>query len=207
MAFFTTASAVSASAAATAAAAAAGSAAASLAIPASIAAQTAAMSSFAFPSLATIGSIAQIGGFALAALGAANQGQATANAAKFQAGIMRQQAEAARLEGISNEEAYRASVSRKMASRRALLAASGVEGGEGSPLMVSEDFIGEAELNALKLRASGAIAATRLEQSAQMAGYEGANARRSGFGRAGALILSGAGQTFGGAGRTVTVTV
>ena len=152
-----------------------------------------------------VAAAAMIGGFGLSALGAARQGEAMAEGQKFAAAVQRQQAEQARLQGLSDEAAYRSATSRKLASRRALLAASGVEPGEGSPLMVSEDFAGEAELNALKLRANAGISATRLKQQAVLSRFEGTNARRSGYGRAGALILSGLGQTFGGPGRTITV--
>src|SRR3990167_5141853 len=165
----------------------------------------AAPSLFALPSLETLGRAAMIGGFGLSALGAARQGEAMAEGQKFAAAVQRQQAAQARLQGPSDEAAYRSATSRKLASRRALLAASGVEPGEGSPLMVSEDFAGEAELNALKLRANAGISATRLKQQAVLSRFEGTNARRSGYGRAGALILSGLGQTFGGPGRTITV--
>jgi hypothetical protein len=66
----------------------------------------------------------------------------------------------------------------------------------GSPLLVSEDFAGEREYQALTIRAGGADAATRLEQSAALQRLKASNARTQGFTRGGALLLSGFGKNY-----------
>jgi len=133
-------------------------------------------------------------GSAISAIGAIQSGQATAASARFQAGIMRQQAERERLEAEGREDDFRRDASRLMARRRATLGATGVEPTEGSPLLVTEDMAGETELQALRIRSGGELNATRLEQQAMLEGFRGRVASREGFMRAGAALLSGAGQ-------------
>jgi hypothetical protein len=77
-----------------------------------------------------------------------------------------------------------------------MLGASGVEPSEGSPLLVSEDFAGETEYQALRIRSGGELAATRLEQSARLSALAGRNARTAGFARGGSLLLQGAGSLY-----------
>ena len=83
-----------------------------------------------------------------------------------------------------------------MARRRALLGVSGVDPSRGSPLLVSEDFAAEAELQALRIRSGGALSATRLEQQAGLIATSGRQARRAGFVRGGALLLDRTGSAF-----------
>ena len=64
-------------------------------------------------------------------------------------------------------------------------------------MLVSEDFAGEVELQALRIRSGGEVRATRLEQQAQLTRFKGRQARTAGFIRGGALLVSGAGKFFG----------
>jgi len=139
---------------------------------------------------------ASIASGVIGAVGAIGQGQAANNQAEFQATVMRQQAERDRQQAAADEEDYRRNASRLMASRRASQGAMGVESGTGSPLLVSEDFAGETELQALRIRNGGQVQADRLEQSADLTRRSGRNARTSGFTRAGSLLLSGVGTAF-----------
>lgn len=136
------------------------------------------------------------GAAAVGAAGSIAAGQAANEQAKFTATVQRQQAERERQEAASAEEDFRRDQSRLMAQRRAIGGASGVDIGTGSPLMVSEDFAGEVELQAQRLRSGGDLRATRLEQSAALSRSSGRSARRSSFFRAGASLLSGAGEAF-----------
>ncbi len=166
-----------------------------------------------------------VAGVAISAYAAQQQGSAAKRQAEAQAELTRQQADAARdqaevteetaarekIISRQNEEDFRLDQSRLMASRRALLGVSGVEPGSGSPLLVSEDFAGEAELQALRLRSGGEVRVTRLEQQAnqqrreggfldQQANLEiraGRDAQRAGNLRAGSLLVSGVGKAFG----------
>lgn len=135
-------------------------------------------------------------GTAVAAVGAIQQGQAAKAQSKFQAGILRQQADRDRQQAASDEEDFRREQSRNLAKRRAALGASGVDPSKGSPLLVSEDFAGEVELQALRIRSGGEVRATRAEQQGSLQLFQGRQAQTAGFIRGGSLLLSGAGKRF-----------
>lgn len=143
-----------------------------------------------------ISRITTIAGAAFSAIGSIRQGQAAQQQANLQAQILQQQADRDRLEAAAKEEDFRREQSRLLAKRRAGLGASGVEPAAGSPLLVSEDFAGEVELQALRIRSGGELTATRAEQQAVLQRFKGRAARSSGFTRGGALLLTGAGKAF-----------
>ena len=140
--------------------------------------------------------IALIAGAAVSAIGAIQQGQAANQQAKLQAGVMRQQARGERRQSALSEAEFRRDQSRVLAGRRAALGAAGVQQATGSPLLVSEDFAGEVELQALRIREGGEVRATRLQQQAQLGRLAGRQAQTGGFLRGGSLLLSGAGRSF-----------
>lgn len=99
---------------------------------------------------------------------AETQAAADVQQAETQALVLRQQAAQERVTALESEDDFRREQSRLTARRRAILGGSGVAIGSGSPLLVSEDFASEIELQALRLRAGGDLAATRLEQQAEL---------------------------------------
>lgn len=143
---------------------------------------------------------------ATSAYGVVQQGRAQEKASKFQAAAFAQQAKREREIAAANERDFRRQQSRLLARRRALMGVSGVETATGSPLLVAQDFVGETELQALRVRRGGEIRATRLEQQSQLERFRGRNARTQGYLRGGALILGTAskafsmGSSFGGGG-------
>ena len=145
----------------------------------------------------SLGQAFTIGAAVIGAIGSIQQGGAQQASLNFQAAIQRQQAERERQEAEAREEDFRLSQSGLLARRRAVLGATGVQPGTGSPLLTSEDFAAEAELQALRIRSGGALRATRLEQTAQLNVFQGAAARRAGFFRGGSLLVSGLGTAFG----------
>ena len=147
-------------------------------------------------SKSTMATAATIASAAVTAVSAVQQGQAQQASLDYQAAVERQQAERERQEAAAREADYRRDQSRLLAARRAIMGGSGVEGGTGSPLLVSSDFAGETELQALRIRNGGEVAATRLEQQAGLHRIQGRNARSAGFSRAGSSLLSGAGKAF-----------
>ncbi len=128
------------------------------------------------------------------AYGAISGGMQSNDMAKYQSKILQQQAERERLDAGLREDDFRRAASRSLATRRALLGASGVEASEGSPLAVTENMAGEAELQALRIRNGGAVNSSRLMTDADLTRLRGGQARSEGFGRGGALLLSGAGR-------------
>lgn len=147
--------------------------------------------------VSTITAVALVASAAIGAAGAISQGRAAKKQAEFTATVQRQQAERERLEAANREEDFRRDQSKRMAQRRAALGASGVEIGTGSPLLASEDFAAETELQALRVRSGGETRATRLEQSALLTSAAGKNAQTAGFVRAGSLLVGGAGKAAG----------
>ena len=153
-----------------------------------------------------------IGGTALSAFAAIQQGQAAkaqaefqSDASKRQAEISEQQADRERIVSRQSEEDFRRARSRDAATVRANRGVSGVESGSGAPLLASEDFAREVELQALRLRSGGETRATRLEQLASTQRSEASSfrtagkfAQQAGFLRGGALLLQGGGATFAG---------
>lgn len=127
--------------------------------------------------------------------GAALQARAALKQAEFQSTVQRQQAERERQIAAAQEEDFRRRQSRLMAARRAAGGASGVQTGTGSPLLASEDFAAETELQALRIRAGGETQATRLEQQAALTRSRGRSARTAGLIGAGTSLLSGATRT------------
>ena len=149
-----------------------------------------------YPVVYDPGTILLVAGSLFSAFGAIQQGQAAERQGKFQAGILRQQATRERQQSAADEADFRRRQSVVLSRRRAALGASGVDQATGSPLLVAEDFAGETELNALRIRAGGETRATRAEQQANLQLFAGRAKRRQGFVRGGALLVSGAGRAF-----------
>lgn len=149
--------------------------------------------------MATVAAIVAVAAAAAGATASVAQGQAQKRQARTQAEILRQQGLRERQEAAAREEDFRRQQARLTAARRAILGATGVEPGEGSPLLTSEDFAGETELQALRIRSGGEVRGTRLQQQANLTLQRGRDAQRAGFVRAGASLLSGGARAFGAA--------
>ena len=135
-------------------------------------------------------------GTAISAFAAVQQGRAANAQAQFQSDVAKQQADRVEVESRQAEEDFRRNQARLLASRKAGLGVSGVESSSGSPLLASEDFASEVELQALRLRSGGELRATRLEQQASLFRFRGQAARQAGFLRGGSLLLTGTGRAF-----------
>ena len=133
----------------------------------------------------------------IGAVGASQAGEAQKSAAKFESQVLQQQAQREREVAAASERDFRKQQSAFLARRRAAMGASGVELGEGSPLLSFGDFASEVELQAQRIREGGQLSATRLEQQAELTRRAGRSAQQRGRFRAGASLLTGAGQAFG----------
>jgi len=134
---------------------------------------------------------------AISAAASVSQGMAAKKQAGFQAAVAQQQADRERQQADSASQDFRRQQSRVLASRRAAQGASGVDASTGSPLFTSEDFAGEVELNALRIKNGGEVRATRAEQFAALQRASGKNAQTSGFMRAGSSLLKGVSNAYG----------
>lgn len=133
---------------------------------------------------------------ALSAVSAIQQGRASQQAANYQATVAQQQGEQARQVAAQQEEDYRRQQSRLMGAQRAAVGGSGATM-SGTPLLSSEDMAGEAELQALRIRYGGDVQTARATQEAELLRYQGKQAKKQGYMRAGASLLSSFGSTSG----------
>lgn len=133
---------------------------------------------------------------AIQAAGVISQGRAANKAARFEASQLQQQAERDRQISAQQANDLRDAEARRQATLRARVAGGGSTL-EGSPLAVLGDLVGEAEFQALRTVASGETAANRAEGEAALKRFEGRNAQRAGFIRAGSTLLSSGAKAFG----------
>ena len=140
---------------------------------------------------------ATIASAAIAAAGAIQQGRAANNQAKYQSAVQMQQAQREREIAGLNATDFRRRQDQAAGQWRAAQGGSGVEMGTGSPLLSTEDFAGETELAALRIRAGGEDSATRLEQSANLTRMAGKSAQTGSYFKAGSLLVGGAGKAYG----------
>jgi hypothetical protein len=143
--------------------------------------------------LTTVGSMAS-------AQGQAGQARFNSQVATNNSIVAKQQADRAVEQAKIDEEDYRRNASRVLAQRFASGGASGVIRSEGSSLLVSEDFAGQSELNALRIRNQGAVNVTAFEQQvlnqqgqAGLFANQAVSAGNTAFTRAGSTLLKGAG--------------
>lgn len=146
-------------------------------------------------------------GAAISAAGAISAGKAQAAQANFQsqvannnAIVAQQQADRATQQASIDEDDFRRRQSDLQARRRASGGGAGVEFASGSPLLVSQDFAAETELNALRVRNQGAVNVNRLQQNvsnqqaqAGLFANQAQTAKSNSFFRAGSTLLKGAG--------------
>lgn len=149
------------------------------------------------PTTATLALVATAASAGIGAIGAIQSGQAAKSQANFQSTVMQQQADRERQDAAIQADNFRQQQSRALATRRANMGASGIDPSQGSPLMVDADFAGESELQALRIRNGGEVAATRLEQNAALTRSAGANAMTGSYFRAGSTLLTGAANAYG----------
>jgi len=143
-----------------------------------------------------------IGGLALQGIGsqqsAAQQKQAGETGAaigEFNAQVAEQNAKIAKANAVAEEIKIRQGAKRLKGKQTAAYAASGVDVGEGSPLIALADTAREAELQALDVRTKGEIQATGFEQEAVGQRFTGGQLQQGGIAASQATILSGAGRT------------
>lgn len=137
-----------------------------------------------------------LAGAAVSAGGSIIQGQQQAKQFAFQAAVQRQQARREQEIAAIEEQRNRKESAAILASRRARLAASGIQPGEGTALLGTEELAGEAELDALLIRAGGEGRSTALLNEATLSGAKGSAASTAGFVKAGSTLLTAGGKAF-----------
>ncbi len=138
-----------------------------------------------------------IAGLASSVVGTIVTGVQARNQARFQEQVAQQQADRAILVAQAKERDFRKQISRQFAAARA-----GTGELQGSQLLSMENFVAEAELDALTIRNQGVAQSQRLQQQANLFSTAGNNAVVSSGFRAGAQLLTGFSKLgkFGGSG-------
>ena len=129
-------------------------------------------------------------GTAISAASAISAGQASKRQFAFTAAVQRQQAERERQIAAVEEQRKRVADERQAGTIRARLAASGIDPGTGTALLVQEDFAKEAELDALLIRSGGQARASTLLSEAELSKAKGSAAATAGFAKAGSTLLT-----------------
>ena len=96
-----------------------------------------------------------------------------------------------RAASAEQEQDFRKKQSSELGKRRAAMGASGTEM-TGTPLLAFGDYAAETELQAQRIRESGNLRGSRLEQEADLNRLAGKSAMQRGVFRAGAALLTGA---------------
>lgn len=142
-----------------------------------------------------LGEMLAIGGTAISAMGAIQQGNAAAQMGKVQAQIARDQAEDAVQRGQVEEDRARRNVARMMGTQRATLGSQLVEMDSGSASDLLADTAQLGELDALTIRNNAQREAYGYESKARVARYEGDQAKKASYFNAAGSLLGGVGGT------------
>ena len=116
---------------------------------------------------------------------------------RYQAKVAKNQAvnaeNAASVEVQNRRELYK----RQLAAQRAAIGASGIQGGEGSPLLLEIDSAAEAELDLARVRYQGRVRSTTYQAEANLYKFAAKKTRQQGYVSAGASLLQGAAGAYG----------
>lgn len=140
-----------------------------------------------------------LAGGALSAGGSLFKGQATKQAADYNAAVDNQRAAEEKDQAAASTQDYIRKGSDAVESGVALQGATGVTG-EGSPLMVDENTVRQVALGAARTLQGGDLRASRLKDDATLQKMKGDNAVTASYLDAGSSILTSVGK-FGGGGK------
>jgi len=130
---------------------------------------------------------------AFSAVSQINQGRQQQKFANYQAEQAQADAQAEREVGMIKADKTRKAGRAQQSEARAALAASGVEVGAGTPLLIEGEIVRSAEEDALQEMLYGSRRGTRLDTEAQASRMAGENAAAAGVrGAVGSVLSTGA---------------
>ena len=138
--------------------------------------------------LATIMTVVKIGGAAMSAMGAMQQGASANAAAQYNAQVANNNAIAARQTAAEDRKRFDRQTKLRMGTLRA----------GGASLDLLEDSAMQEELEALSILHGGEIQAQGFENTATLERAKGAAAKSAGISGAAGSLLKGAGSAYGG---------
>lgn len=143
--------------------------------------------------LETLALIGAVGGGILGAVGSINKGQATQQAATYNAAVDNQRAAEEQDQAAASTQDYIRKGSDTESSAVAMQGATGVTG-EGSPLMVDENTVRQVALGAARTLQGGDLRANRLKDDATLQRMKGDNAVTASYLDAGSSLLTSVGK-------------
>ena len=132
-------------------------------------------------------------GAAVSAAGSIKKGQATQQAATYNAEVDQQRAAEEKDQAAASTQDYIRKGSDTVESAVAAQGATGVTG-EGSPLMVDENTVRQVALGAQRTLAGGDLRASRLQDDAKLQKMKGDAAITASYLDAGSSLLTGGGK-------------
>ena len=143
--------------------------------------------------LPLIGTIASIGGTAMSVMGQMQASKAEAASATFQAKQSKILAEDALKRGAADEQAQRRKTAALQSRQEAVMAASNLDIGSGSPLAILGDTAMMGELDAQVVRGNAAREAQQYNTQGKMFEMSAKNAKSAGMVQAFGTALGGIG--------------
>lgn len=141
--------------------------------------------------MAAILPVLQVVGTVFGVISAINQGRAQRDAANYNATIAMQNAGIARQDAAANAEQKRRETVLRLGAIRAAQGKSGGDAGTGSVLDVLGDTAAQSELERQDILYRGELAARGYTNTATLDMFQGKNAMRTAYGRAGSELLKG----------------
>ena len=145
---------------------------------------------------AIIGFVGIIVSAAVSAYAAYASSEAQAQAADYNKKVAKNQQVMSRQAAELEVENRRRLYARQQSAQRAAIGASGLEGSEGSPLLVQMDSAAEAQKDLERVRYAGEVRATGYGAEAKLQKFYARTARKAGYVGVGTSLLAGAASAY-----------
>lgn len=132
-----------------------------------------------------------VAGTAISAIGAIRQGQAASNAANYNAGMARMNADIAESQSVAASAALKRDTARKQGAAIAAYGASGVQASEGSAMEVLADSARSAALDDLTLKYNYKLKGLGFLAQAELDRANASSSRTSSYFNAAGSMLNG----------------
>ena len=147
--------------------------------------------------IAAIQAVAALAAVGISAYSAYSQGKSQQEMANYNSKMAQLQGQREQEAASAKADLYRKDADRRLATVRANYLASGVVGGEGTPLLTLMESAQEAAKNEVRIRRQGEMTSWGLLSEANLSKMKGRSAYTQGLMGAGSSLLSGASRAYG----------
>lgn len=140
---------------------------------------------------AVVTAVAAVVGTAVSTYAAYSSAEAQSSANKYQSKVARNNALASQYAAEAKARQERKRDKLILSRQRAVFGASGLDPGEGTPLLTMADSARQAELNALNIEWSGRLQSDNFSAESSLRRFEAGAVKEAGYLRAGSSLLSG----------------